>query len=89
MFCQILFLLPPLAEQQRTVAKVQQLQQQLSQLESQLQQSREYAEKLLQAVLKEAFEEKGTVYEENEMVTIAAEEWCLNYDFWDFADCCD
>jgi type I restriction enzyme S subunit len=70
----ILFPLPPLTEQHRIVAKVHQLQQQLNQLESQVQQSREYAEQLLQAVLKEAFEEKGAVYEENEMVTMAAEE---------------
>ena len=66
--------LPPFKEQQRIVAKVRQLQLQLSQLESQVQQSREYAEQLLQAVLKEAFEEKGTVYEENEMVSMVAEE---------------
>jgi type I restriction enzyme S subunit len=66
--------LPPLAEQQRIVAKVQQLQRHLSQLEVQVQQSRQYAEQLLQSVLKEAFEEKGKVYEENEMITMAAEE---------------
>jgi restriction endonuclease S subunit len=58
-----LFPLPPLAEQQRIVAKVQQLQQQLSQLEAQVQQSRQYAKQLLQSVLKEAFEQKGKVYE--------------------------
>jgi type I restriction enzyme S subunit len=66
--------LPPVIDQKRIVAKVQQLQQQLNQLESQVQQSGEYAEQLLQAVLKEAFEEKGKVYEENEIVTMAAEE---------------
>jgi len=71
---QLLFPLPPLAEQQRIVAKVNKLQQQLNQLESQVQQSREYAQQLLQAVLKEAFEEKGTVYEENELVSMVAEE---------------
>ncbi len=49
------FPLPPLAEQQRIVAKVQQLQQQLSQLEAQVQQSRQYAQQLLQSVLQEAF----------------------------------
>lgn len=42
--------LPPLAEQQRVVAKVQQLQQQLSQLEAQVQQSRQYAQQLLQSI---------------------------------------
>ena len=61
-----LFPLPPLAEQQRIVAKVQQLQQQLSQLEAQVQQSRQYAQQLLQSVLKEAFEQKGKVYEMEE-----------------------
>jgi type I restriction enzyme S subunit len=70
-----LFPLPPLAEQQHIVAKVEKLQQQLNQLESQVQQSREYAQQLLQAVLKEAFEEKGTVYEmEDERVGMVAEE---------------
>jgi type I restriction enzyme S subunit len=62
----ILFPLPPFAEQQLIVAKVQQLQQQLSQLDAQIQQSRQYADQLLQSVLKEAFEEKGKVYELSE-----------------------
>jgi type I restriction enzyme, S subunit len=67
--------LPPLAEQQRIVAKVQKLQQELSQLEAQVQQSRQYAQQLLQSVLKEAFEEKGKVYEmEEERVWMVAEE---------------
>jgi len=67
--------LPPLAEQQRIVAKVQQLQHQLSQLETQVQQSRQYAQQLLQSVLKEAFEEKGKVYEMGEeKVGMVAEE---------------
>ena len=47
--------LPPLAEQYRIVAKVQKMQQQLSQLEAQVQQSRQYAQQLLQAVLKGFF----------------------------------
>ncbi len=66
--------LPPLAEQQRIVSKVQQLQQQLTQLEAQVQQSRQYAQQLLQIVLKEAFEQKGKMYEMEEKVTMAAEE---------------
>ncbi len=71
----IVFPLPPLAEQQRLVIKVQQLHQQLSQLEAQVQQSRQYAQQLLQSVLKEAFEEKGNVYEmEEDKITMAAEE---------------
>jgi type I restriction enzyme S subunit len=65
--------LPPLAEQHRVVAKVQQLQQQLSQLEAQVQQSRQYAQQLLQSVLKEAFGQKRNMYEENEELTMAAE----------------
>ena len=69
------FPLPPLAEQQRIVAKVQQLQKQQSQLETQVQQSREYAHQLLQSVLREAFEEKGKVYEMGEeKVGMVAEE---------------
>ena len=51
----LLFPLPPLAEQQRIVAKVQQLQQQLSLLEAQVQQSKEFAQQLLQSMLREAF----------------------------------
>jgi len=50
--------LPPLAEQQLIVAKLHQLQKQLSELEAQVQQSRQYAEQLLQSVLKEGFEGK-------------------------------
>ncbi len=69
------FPLPPLPEQQRIVAKVKQLQRQLSQLEEQVQQSREYAQHLLQSLLREAFEEKGKVYEmAEEKVTMVAEE---------------
>jgi type I restriction enzyme, S subunit len=60
--------LPPLAEQQRIVTKVQQLQQQLSQLQAQVQQSRQYDQQLLQSVLKEAFEQKRKVYEMKEKV---------------------
>ena len=66
--------LPPLAEQQRIVAKVQQLQHQLSQLEAQVQQSRQYAQQLLQMVLKEAFANKEKAYEEEDVLTMAAEE---------------
>ncbi len=65
-----LFVLPPLAEQQRIVAKVQQLQQQLSQLEAQVHQSRQYAQQLLQSVLKEAFVGKGKVYEMEERILL-------------------
>jgi type I restriction enzyme S subunit len=68
-----LFPLPPLAEQQRIIAKVQQLQQQLSQLEAQVQQSRQYAQQLLQSVLREAFEQKGKVNEREESVSMVAE----------------
>lgn len=58
--------LPPLPEQQRIVAKVKQLQEQLGQLEAQVQQSRQYAQQLLQSVLKGVFEEKAKVYEMKE-----------------------
>ncbi len=67
------FPLPPLAEQQQIVAKVQQLHQQLSQLEAQVQQSRQYAQQLLQSVLREAVEGKVKEYEMNEDLTMAAE----------------
>jgi type I restriction enzyme S subunit len=68
------FPLPPLAEQQRIVAKVQQLHQQLSQLEAQVQQSRQYAQQLLQSVLREALQQKGEIYEmKEEMLSMVAE----------------
>lgn len=67
--------LPPFSEQQRIVAKAEKLQQQLTELESQVQQSREYANRLLQSVLKEAFEEKAKLYDvEEERVWIVAEQ---------------
>lgn len=47
--------LPPLAEQRRIVARVQQLLGWCGQLEQQVQESRGYAGQLLQAVLQEAF----------------------------------
>jgi restriction endonuclease S subunit len=64
--------LPPLSEQHRIVAKVQQLMQMVNQLEQHIQQSQAQAQaqKLLQAVLKEAFTSKAKVYEENELVTM-------------------
>jgi len=65
--------LPPQLEQQRIITKVQQLQQQLSSLEVQVQQSQQYAQLLLQTVLKEAFEAKEKQYEMNEELSLAAE----------------
>jgi hypothetical protein len=50
------------------------LQQQLSQLEAQVQQGRQYAKQLLQSVLREAFEQKGQVYEMEEEVSTVAQE---------------
>ncbi|MDQ6814671.1 MAG: hypothetical protein M3040_13100 [Bacteroidota bacterium] len=51
------------------------MQQQLSQLEAQVQQSRQYAQQLLQSILKGAFEQKSKVYEmEEEKLSIVAEE---------------
>lgn len=66
--------LPPLPEQQRIVAKVQQLMQMVNQLELQVQESQTQAQQLLQAVLKEAFNSNAKAYEENELITLAAEE---------------
>jgi restriction endonuclease S subunit len=65
--------LPPLAEQQRIVVKVQQLQQQLSQLEAQVQQSRQYEQQLLQSVLKEAFEQNKKASEIDGEISMVAE----------------
>ncbi len=50
--------LPSFKEQQRIVAKVEQLMQLCDELEGQVQQSKSDAEQLLQAVLREAFEGK-------------------------------
>jgi type I restriction enzyme, S subunit len=58
---------PPLLEQQRIVAKVQQLQQQLNALETQVQQNRQYAQQLLQTVLKEAFNKEDIKQKETRL----------------------
>ncbi|MBY0478943.1 MAG: restriction endonuclease subunit S [Chitinophagaceae bacterium] len=70
----VLFPLPPLSEQHRIITKVQQLLQIVNQLEQQVAHSQAQTGQLLQAVLKEAFSNTGKVYEENEMMTMAAEE---------------
>jgi type I restriction enzyme, S subunit len=70
---ELLFPLPPLSEQHRIVTKVQQLLQMINQLEQQVAQSQTQANNLLQAVLKEAFTKKAVVYEQNELLTLAAE----------------
>jgi type I restriction enzyme S subunit len=69
----LLFPLPPLSEQQRIVAKVEQLMQMINELEKQAEQSQAQAKQLLQAVLKEAFSNSGKEYEMNDVVTMAAE----------------
>lgn len=66
--------LPPLSEQHRIVAKVEQLMQMVNELEKQVEQSQAQTAQLLQAVLKEAFNNKGKEYEMNDVVTMAAEE---------------
>lgn len=53
-----LFPLPPLNEQKRIVAKVDELMRLCDELEEQLRQSKEESERLMQAVLREAFEGK-------------------------------
>ena len=50
------FPLPPLNEQKRIVAKVDELMKLCDELEEQLRQSKEKSERLMQAVLQEAFE---------------------------------
>ena len=52
------FPLPPLNEQKRIVAKVDELMKLWDELEEQLNQSKEESERLMQAVLQEAFEGK-------------------------------
>jgi type I restriction enzyme S subunit len=54
----LLFPLPPLAEQQRIVAKLEQLMQTCNELETSIKQSVAYNERLLQQVLREALEPK-------------------------------
>ena len=63
------FPIPPLAEQQRIVAKVEQLMQLCNDLETQVLQSKTDAEQLLQALLREAFEGGGN----EEPLPLAAE----------------
>lgn len=65
--------LPPLSEQYRIVAKMQQLLQTVNELEQQVCNSQAQAQQLLQAVLKEAFSGKDKIYEKNGGVTMAAE----------------
>jgi len=50
------FPIPPLNEQKRIVAKVDELMKLYDELEKQLRQSKEKSERLMQAVLQEAFE---------------------------------
>jgi hypothetical protein len=53
---------------------VQQLLQKVSYLEQQVAQSQSQAQQLLQAVLKEAFAAKPKEYEQDELLSLAAEE---------------
>lgn len=70
---ELLIPLPPIKEQKRIVAKVEQLMQLCDELEAQVQQSKTDAEKLLQAVLREAFEGKKTYNSEDAPLSMAAE----------------
>lgn len=53
----ILFPLPPLQEQEKIVKKVDKLMQLCDELEENVKQAKEYSEQLMEAVLREAFEE--------------------------------
>ncbi len=64
------FPLPPLNEQKRIVAKVDELMRLCDELEEQIRQSKEESERLMQAVLQEAFEGKD-VEESNAEVSVA------------------
>lgn len=50
--------LPPLAEQKEIVTKVESLLAKVAELEEQISQRKEYADKLMKSILKDAFEEK-------------------------------
>ena len=62
--------LPPLKEQKRIVAKVDELMKLCDELGEQLRQSKEESESLMQAVLQEAFEGKYSE-ESDQLVSIA------------------
>ena len=62
--------LPPLNEQKRIVAKVRELMKLCDELEGQLRQSKQESERLMQAVLQEAFEGKYSE-ESNQQVSVA------------------
>ena len=64
------FPLPPLKEQNRIVTKVDELMKLCDELEVQIRQSKEDSERLMQAVLQEAFEGKYSD-ESNQQVSVA------------------
>ena len=64
------FPIPPLNEQKRIVAKVDELMKLCDELEVQIRQSKEDSERLMQAVLQEAFEGKYSE-ESNQQVSVA------------------
>ena len=64
------FPLPPLKEQNRIVTKVDELMKLCDELEVQIRQSKEDSERLMQAVLQEAFEGKYSE-ESNQQVSVA------------------
>ena len=61
------FPLPPLNEQKRIVAKVDELMKLCDELEEQIRQSEEENERLMQAILQEAFEGKYSEEPDQEM----------------------
>ena len=61
------FPIPPLKEQKRIVAKADELMKLCDELEEQLKQSKEESERLMQAVLQEAFEGKYSEEPDQEM----------------------
>lgn len=64
------FPLPPFKEQKRIVVKVTELMKLCDELEEQLRQSKEQSERLMQAVLREAFEGKYSE-ETDQQVSVA------------------
>ncbi|TDW97160.1 restriction endonuclease subunit S [Dinghuibacter silviterrae] len=68
-----LFPLPPLSEQHRIVAKVQQLLQTINQLEHQISETQTQAQELLQSSLTEVFGGSGKVHEAKEVTSMSME----------------
>lgn len=70
---ELMFPLPPLSEQHRIVAKLEQLMRHCDELEQSIKQSQTQNEQLLQQVLREALSPKGKEYKMKDEMSLAAE----------------